>query len=401
MRVRPVRYARKRVDLTARDLGYGVLGCLRPLDRGAVLRRLAARWPEPETVVPCLSVRSGFDLLLSAVDWMPGSEVIVSAVTIPHLATLLRLHGYVPVAVDVEPDAMLLDLDAVRRAVTPRTRALVYAHLFGARADLTALTRMVHECGLMMIEDRAQCFDGSPDRLGDADVAMYSFGAIKTASCLGGAVLLMRDAALRQAITGTQAAYPWQHDSDYLLKLLKGCLMVALGTPRLYAVFTGLASAVGLDYDAVVRHLSRGYSDRGLLDQIRRQPSTALLALLAHRFAHYDRRRVDARREIGDRLAAELPSTVAHLGGQSRAHTHWLFPVVSDRPDALVFAGRAAGFDLTQGSSTLVSLDPACEAAERAMRGVVYLPAYAGMEYQAIARLAATVAAAESVHRNS
>ena len=65
--------------------------------------------------------------------------------------------------------------------------------------------------------------------------------------------------------------------------------------------------------------------------------------------------------------------------------------MVSREPDALVTAGRAAGFDLTRGSSTLVTVDPKCAEASRAMRSVVYLPAYHPMPAAALARLAEVV----------
>ena len=101
-----VRYARKRLDLTVGDIARGFGHCLRPLPRERAAGALATTWQPAATVLPCLSVRSGFDLYLAAVDWPPGSEVLLSAITIPHLATLVRLHGYVPVGLDVDPETM-------------------------------------------------------------------------------------------------------------------------------------------------------------------------------------------------------------------------------------------------------------------------------------------------------
>lgn len=97
------------------------------------------------------------------------------------------------------------------------------------------------------------------------------------------------------------------------------------------------------------------------------------------------------RARAGELLAGLLEPHVRHLGGEASRRTHWLFPVVSRDPDTLVAAGRAAGFDLTRGSSTLVALGPGCPQAHAAMADVVYLPAYAEMAEPELARLAAVV----------
>ena len=77
---------------------------------------------------------------------------------------------------------------------------------------------------------------------------------------------------------------------------------------------------------------------------------------MAGRLGGYDPRRLRRRRLAGEQLAGVASSSrsstwAAHAAG----HTHWLFPVISREPEALVTAGRAAGFDLTRGSSTLVT----------------------------------------------
>ena len=390
-----MRYARKRLDLDVPDVARGLLGCARPPERETVSVALDVSCQPSETVLLCLSVRSGFDLLLGCVGWPIGSEVLLSAVTIPHLAALVRSHGYVPVAVDVDPITMELDPASVLAASTPRSRALVFAHLFGARAPTESLVDAARSLGLMFIEDCAQCYDGTAPRLGASDVAMYSFGTIKTATCLGGGVLLVGDPTLRSAMAARQRTYPVQPSGEYAAKLVKGAAMVGLGVPAVYARFSKLLDLVAGDYDRVVRSLSRGFSDRTLLSQIRRQPNEALLAMMAWRLGSYDPSRVALRRRAGELLASALAPEVWHVGGAGHQHTHWLFPVAAGNPAALVAAGRAAGFDVTRGSSTLVALDSSCRAAAWAMENVAYLPAYAGMPPSELTALAAVVTAVD------
>lgn len=388
-----MRVPRKRLDVGLGDLGYGLVRCVLQPSRGDSLEALDQLWTPADTVVACLSARSGFDLLLTAVDWPPGSEVLLSAITIPHLATLVRAHGYVPVAVDVDLDTLALDPAEVQAACTPRTRALVVAQLLGSRTDLRELAAVVRTAGLLLVEDRAECFDGLDRDLGPvADVALLSFGTIKTASCLGGGVLLVRDRRLRERMRHRQRhEWPVQSSAAYAAKLVKGAVMLAIGHPRVYPVFVRGADRLTGDHDRVVRTLSRGYADEDLLRLIRRRPSCALLAMMVHRVRTYPPQRVAARGRAGAVLAAALDPDVLQLGGLAAGHTYWLFPVVSRDPDLLVRAGRAAGFDLTRGSSTLVALDGSGERVSEAMASVVYLPAYAGMTETDLRRLAAVV----------
>lgn len=390
-----VRFARKRLDVGLADVLRGLRACLHPPERDAVERRVAAPWSPPEAVVPCLSARSGLDLLLGALDWPAGSEVLLSALTIPHLPVLVRAHGYVPVPLDVDPATLRVDPAEVARAVTPRTRGLVHAQLLGAADGVADLAALAQQHGLLLVEDRAEAYDGRDRELGPhADVVLHSFGTIKTLTCFGGGLLLVRDPALRDRMRRAQRRWPTQRTSSYAVKLARGALMLGLGHPQVYPHFVRLAEALAGDHDAVVRRLSRGYADHDLLAQLRHQPCTALLALLAGRLEHDDPERVRRRARAGERLAGALGPDVHHLGGQASRRTHWLFPVVVDDPDALVLAGRAAGFDLTRGSSTLVSLDPGCARATAAMSGVVYLPAYAEMGDAALDRLGGVVTAA-------
>jgi len=113
-----------------------------------------------------------------------------------------------------------------------------------------------------------------------------------------------------------------------------------------------------------------------------------LLTMMAFRFASYDPARVMARRQAGERLVTQLAPHVVHLGSRAQSQTHWLFPIVSTAPTRLVAAGRAAGFDLTTGSSTLVALDQNCRQAADAISKVVYVPICSTMQTWAVRDLA-------------
>ncbi|MBC7645383.1 MAG: hypothetical protein H7123_09655, partial [Thermoleophilia bacterium] len=139
---------------------------------------------------------------------------------------------------------------------------------------------------------------------------------------------------------------------------------------------------LGHDFDewCHVRTRSFGGSDDQLVEQIRHRPSRALEYALASRLRRYPAQRIAWRTEIGERLAAALPAGYFVLGGEQRDHCHWVFPVVCERPDALVRCLHAAGSDASCAGVTRIAaleggtVDPTV--ARAALAGAVFVPIY-------------------------
>ena len=114
-------YPRKQLDIGRSDLMAAIRYCVSGTGADdSLLSKLASVWSPNQTLVT-LSARSAFDLYLSAKAWPHGSEVLVSAVTIPHMVELLRTHGLVPVPVDLNIDTLEPDPRALAQARSPRT----------------------------------------------------------------------------------------------------------------------------------------------------------------------------------------------------------------------------------------------------------------------------------------
>jgi dTDP-4-amino-4,6-dideoxygalactose transaminase len=107
----------------------------------------------------CVGVASGCDALLWAIKACgigPGDEVITVANT--YIATVLAITfaGATPVLVDCLEDSYEIDPDAVRKAITRKTKAIIPVHLYGQAADMDAILAIARERGLIVIEDAAQ-----------------------------------------------------------------------------------------------------------------------------------------------------------------------------------------------------------------------------------------------------
>jgi hypothetical protein len=122
----------------------------------------------PEGALVCFSVRSSFELLLDALALPPGSEVVMSAITHPDMCRIVSRHELVPIPVELDLEALQPRLDLLEQALTSRTRAMVLAHLFGARTDIAPVIAFCRAHGLVLIEDCAQTLRG-PDDAGDPE----------------------------------------------------------------------------------------------------------------------------------------------------------------------------------------------------------------------------------------
>jgi dTDP-4-amino-4,6-dideoxygalactose transaminase len=328
----------------------------------------------------CLSVRSGFDLVLQQLALPRGSEVLVSAITIRDMVNIMEHHGLVAVPLDLEPESCAVQTAALERALTANTKALVVAHLFGNRMPMDDIAAFAQRHKLFLFEDCAQAFaaDGYRGHAG-SNVVMFSFGTIKTASAGGGALLNFKSDVLRHATAAAQQRYAVQQTAPFARKLLKLALLKVLSSRLPYTLFVFLCRAFGKNHDAVISGAVRGFPGAELMRQLRRQPAAALLALLERRLRRYTPAMLAPRMRAAATAMQNLPADL-QAGTSAALHSHWVFPVRSERPDQLVCHLWRHGYDATRGASSMYAVpapDAAAPATEanRLMAQIVYLPA--------------------------
>ncbi len=110
------------------------------------------------------SATSGLYAAMGAIGLEPGDEVIVPSYTMSATAMAPLIYGGIPVFADIEPDTFCLDPQAVRRAITPRTKCVLTVNIFGQPSDLGELTDIAREHELWLVEDNAQAPEAMIDR---------------------------------------------------------------------------------------------------------------------------------------------------------------------------------------------------------------------------------------------
>lgn len=147
----------------------------------------------------CLLTTSGTSALeMAAVlcDFQPGDEVILPSFTFSSTATAFVLGGAKLVFVDIEPKTMNVDIDCIKRAITPKTKCICVVHYAGVAPDMDAIMALAKEHNLIVVEDAAQgvmsTYKGKA--LGTiADMGCYSFHETKNYSMGEGGALVINN----------------------------------------------------------------------------------------------------------------------------------------------------------------------------------------------------------------
>ena len=153
----------------------------------------AARYVGVPHAIGCASGSDALLIALMALDVKPGDEVITTAFSFFATASAITRLGAKPVFADIRADDFLLDPDAVRRAITPRTRALLPVHLYGQCVDFAAFSAIAAEHRLPVVEDAAQAIGATRDGKAAGavgDLGCFSFYPTKNLGAAGDAGLV-------------------------------------------------------------------------------------------------------------------------------------------------------------------------------------------------------------------
>jgi dTDP-4-amino-4,6-dideoxygalactose transaminase len=147
------------------------------------------------------SATAALHLALDAIGLQRGDEVILPTTTFTATAEVVRYFDARPVLVDIERDTLCIAPEAIRSAVTERTRAIIPVHFAGHAADMDTITDIAKRHNLSVIADAAHGFSGNyrGHPIGSlGDISALSFYATKTITTGEGGMLLTNDAAVEE-----------------------------------------------------------------------------------------------------------------------------------------------------------------------------------------------------------
>lgn len=162
-------------------------------------------------VIPCANGTDALQIAMMGLGLEPGDEVITSDFTFAATVEVIALLRLTPVLVDVEENTFNISPEAIEKAITPKTKAIVPVHLFGQGANMQEIMKIAEKHNLFVIEDNAQAIganyhfeDGTTKKLGTiGDVGTTSFFPSKNLGCYGdGGAIFTNDDQLAHRIRG-------------------------------------------------------------------------------------------------------------------------------------------------------------------------------------------------------
>ncbi|MDO6676723.1 DegT/DnrJ/EryC1/StrS family aminotransferase [Tenacibaculum sp. 1B UA] len=154
-------------------------------------------------VIPCANGTDALQIAMMGLGLEQGDEVITADFTFAATVEVIGLLKLTPVLVDVEPDTFNIDIEALKKAITPKTKAIVPVHLFGQCANMEAILEVAAAHNLFVIEDNAQAIgadytfkNGTKKKAGTiGNVGTTSFFPSKNLGCYGdgGAIFTNND----------------------------------------------------------------------------------------------------------------------------------------------------------------------------------------------------------------
>ncbi len=217
------RVAPKAYEYTRQVLDFGFHNAHSPGISGRLEKQFAEMFNQRYGIVHCNGTATMQSALLGAGIGV-GDEVIVPAFTVFSTAAVAVHVNAVPVVADVDPETWTLDIEDVKRKLTPRTKAIIPVAISGLMCDMDPIMQLAKEHGLIVIEDNAQAVQSYYKGRVSGSIghfASFSFQASKTITCGDGGILICSDEDL--ALGARKAATIGFKD----IQIRPGCTVVS------------------------------------------------------------------------------------------------------------------------------------------------------------------------------
>lgn len=168
-----------------------------------------AQYLDVKHVIPCANGTDALQIALMALGLEPGDEVITTSYTYIATVEVVALLRLKPVFVDVDADTFTMNIDSVKKAITPKTKAIIPVHLYGQCVNMEPLLALAKEHNIPVVEDNAQAIggtytfsDGTKKKTGSMGIiGCTSFFPSKNLGAYGdGGAIFTNDDALAETI---------------------------------------------------------------------------------------------------------------------------------------------------------------------------------------------------------
>lgn len=188
-----------------------------------------------------LSVSSGtaaLALILDALGLCQGDEVILTAYTFPSVPSCIREKGFLLRFVDIDRGTDNMDIEAIKKAVTDRTKVIIATHLFGRPCPIDEIIALARQKDIYVIEDCAHAIGASYKGKkvgGFGDAAYCSFSLTKPFNVFNGGMILTNDDGLYQRISVKVSGLP-DLPMDHIIKnIFSACFLYVMTSPIIFS----------------------------------------------------------------------------------------------------------------------------------------------------------------------
>ena len=215
------------------------------LARGAKSRQLEEAFRSRFNVKKAMifpHARIALHFILKSMGFKEGDEVLMPPLTIADMVNSIHTLGLKPVFVDIELDTLCIDPEQFKKAITPRSKAVLITYIFGIVPDITKIKKIAQEHGLKIIEDCSQCFDASYNgqKIGTfGDAAFFSLTNFKVCSSLFGGMIVTNNEEMANRLDNFRNNKLVPAQSSMLSKLLVKDLIYTIFFSRwVFSYFT-------------------------------------------------------------------------------------------------------------------------------------------------------------------
>ncbi len=323
----------------------------------------------------CLSARTGLHLALQSLNFPPGSQIIVCNINIPDMFAIISAHHLECAPVSLNKHTLAIDIQEIENAITPLTKAILITHLFGAVINMDEVIAFAKKHGLLVIEDCAQAFNYRYTGHSNTDVSLFSFGLIKTSTCLTGAIICFNNKPLFEKVKVLNEQLPVQRTKKYLAKVFKALAIKAITVKWIYTLLYHAAKFLKKDFDEVLAGFTKGFPGSNVMEKIRFRPCEANLRLLQNTTNSHKEAMIEKRKNTALKIIAQIPARMC-IGTCNGSNSYWVLPLESAKPMQLITYLRANGIDATAKASSLISIgtDLNFKDDELNLESLVYLP---------------------------